>query len=127
LAWSRLTRQAERFYLLDDQAELILQGLAARLAAGPTNVQMRAAPTPIGDREDLAGREPAKAEQRNRHPKCDPHQNVAGCLHSQVQMSDSDQDDQRGRHPLAGLAPAALRDQAVEDPDQHQRQRRQLR
>ena len=37
-----------------------------------------------------------------------------------------DQGYQCGRDPLAGLAPATLRDQAVQDPDQHEGQRCEL-
>jgi hypothetical protein len=118
--------QPERLDLLDHQAELVLQGLTDRLPTCPTDVQVSAAPTPVGDREDLAGRKDAKAEQRDRHPNGDPNQDIGGGLHRQVHAGDGDQDDQRGGHPLAGLAPASLRHQAIQDPDQDHHQRRQL-
>jgi hypothetical protein len=54
--------QPERFDFCDHEAELVLQGLADGVPACPADVQVGAAPSAVGDREDLAGREPTKAQ-----------------------------------------------------------------
>ena len=92
----------------------------------PPTSRWAAAAAPVADREDLAGGEQAKAEQRNRHPDRHAHQDVSGRLHPQVHAGEGDQRHQPGRHPLADLAPAALRHQAVQDPDQDDHQRAHL-
>jgi hypothetical protein len=92
-----------------------VQRLADRLPTCSTDIQVRGAPPAVGDREDLAGGEHAKAEQWDGHADCDAHQHVGGRLHPKVDVGDGDQGYQHGRHPLAGLAPPALRYQAVQD------------
>jgi hypothetical protein len=113
--------QPERFDLLDDQPELVLQPASDRLAAGAADVQVRAATSPVGDREDLAGREPAEGNQRDRDPDAGREEHVGGGVDAQRDAGDPDQRHQRDRHPLAGVAPAALGHQRVQNPNQQGR------
>jgi hypothetical protein len=80
-----------------------------------------AAAAPVGDREDLVGGEHPEAEQRDRDPDGDGDQRVGGGVGAQRDPAQRGQGDQRTRDQLAQGAPATLRDQRVQDPDEHQR------
>jgi hypothetical protein len=110
--------QAERLDLLDLQAELVGQGPADGLAAGPADVQMGAAAPPVGDWEDLVGGEPAEGEQRDGHANDGAQQYVGRGVEAERDPGQARQCHDRGRRPLAGLPPSALRHQHVERADQ---------
>ena len=114
--------QAERLDVLDDQAELVSQGTPDRLAAGPADVQVGAAASPVGDRVDLVGGEAAKQQQRDRHPDTHADQHVGGGFDAQRDPGHADQRDHRGHQPLAGVAPATLWHQRVQHPHEDRRQ-----
>jgi hypothetical protein len=78
--------------------------------------------SPVDHREHLAGGEPAERQQRYRHPNAGGEEHVAGRVDAERDAGEPDQRHQPGRQPLAHVAPAALRHQRVQDPDQQGRQ-----
>ena len=110
--------EAERLDLGDLQPELVLEPAPDGLAAGPADVQVGAAAPPVADREDLVGREPAVGQQRDGDPEGRPDDHVGGAVGAKGHPAEGGQRDQRRHHPLAGVAPAALGHQRVQDRDQ---------
>ena len=102
------------------------QGAADGLPAGPADVQVGAAAPPVADREDLVGHEPAEGQQRDGHPDDRAEQHVGRGVEAERDPGQARQGDDRGRRPLAGLPPVALRHQRVEDADQARGQDRDL-
>ena len=88
---TRRAGQTERFDLLDDQPELVLQRPTDRLAAGAADVQVRGPPSTVGDREGVVRGEQAESEQRDRHPDHDPDDHIGWRVHSEVHASDGHQ------------------------------------
>ena len=103
---------------VDGQPELILERAADGLAAGPADVQVGGAAPPVADREDLVGGEPAEGEQRDGHADDGAEQHVSRGVEAERDPGQARQGHDRGRHPLAGLPPAALGHQHIEDADQ---------
>jgi hypothetical protein len=110
--------QAEGRDVLDEQAELVLQPAPDRGSARAGDVQVGGAAAPVGDREHLAGSEHAEGDQRQGHPDGHPDQHVGGGVGAQGHPADRGQGDEPGGHPLAGVAPATLGHQRVQDPHQ---------
>jgi hypothetical protein len=110
--------QPERLDLLDGQAELILQGSADGLAAGSADVQVGAAAPAVADREHLVGGEPAVGEQRDGDPDDGAEQHVGRGVEAEPDPGQADHGDDRRGRPLAGLPPATLGHQRIEDADQ---------
>jgi hypothetical protein len=114
--------QPERLDVLDDQVELILEPAADRLAAGPGDVQVGAPPAAVGDREHLVGGKPTEGQQRDGDTDGHRDQHVRRGLGSQGNPAERRQGNQPGRDPLAGVAPATLGDQRVQDGHQDRRE-----
>jgi hypothetical protein len=81
-----------------------------------------AAAAPVDDREHLAGREPPEQQQRDGDPDAHPQQHVGGGIHPQRNPGHADHRHQPSHHPLAGVAPAPLGHQRVQDPNQQDRE-----
>jgi len=110
--------QPEGLDLGHDEAELVGERLADRDPPGAADVEVRGAAPPVADREDRVGSDEPEGEQRDRHAESGAEEHVGRRVRTEVDPRHPRHGDDPDRCPFPGVAPAAFRDQSVEQGDQ---------